>query len=103
MSIVRAAVLFLIAVSLPAQTFRGTITGVITDASGAAIAGAAVKLDNPATGHSRAASTNAQGEYVFPDLAVGLYVVTVTQSGFESRKIDRVEVAVSKTTNLDVR
>jgi hypothetical protein len=103
MSIVRSAVLFLIAASLPAQTFRGSITGVVTDASGAAIAGAAVKLDNPATGLSRAVSTSAQGEYLFPDLAVGLYAVTVSQSGFESRKFDRVEVAVSKTTNLDVR
>ena len=89
MSIVRSAVLFLIAASLPAQTFRGSITGVVTDASGAAIAGAAVKLDNPATGLSRAVSTSAQGEYLFPDLAVGLYAVTVSQSGFESRKFDR--------------
>ena len=103
MSIVRSAVLFLIAATLPAQTFRGSITGIVTDASGAAIAGAAVKLDNPETGLSRAASTNAQGEYLFADLAVGQYAVTVTQTGFESRKIDRVEVAVSRTTNLDVR
>src|SRR5205807_1177612 len=81
----------------------GSVTGVITDASGAAIAGAAVKLDHPATGLSRAASTNAQGEYLFADLAVGRYVVTVSQPGFESRKIDGVDIAVSKTTNLDVR
>jgi hypothetical protein len=103
MKIVRIAVLFLIAVGLPAQTFRGTISGVVTDSSGAAIAGAAVKLDNPSTGISRAAASNSQGEYLFADLPVGLYTVTVTQPGFETRKFDRLEVAVSRTTNLDVK
>jgi len=47
--------------------------------------------------------TNTQGQYAFPDLAVGFYVLTVTQPGFESKKLDRVEVAVSRTTNLDVQ
>src|SRR3974390_1674837 len=100
MHIVRTLVLFLIAAALPAQTFRGTISGVVTDASGAAIAGAAVKLDSAATGLSRAAASNTQGEYLFADLPVGFYVVTVTQAGFETRKFDHVEVAVSRTTNL---
>src|SRR5262249_51618722 len=102
MKIVRLAVLFLIVVTLPAQTFRGTISGVVTDSSAAAIAGAAVKLDNPSTGISRSAVSNSQGEYLFPDLPVGLYTITVTQPGFETRKFDHVEVAVSRTTNLDI-
>jgi hypothetical protein len=104
MRLVRTAVLFLIAAAVvPAQTFRGSISGVISDASGATIAGAAVKLDNPSTGVSRATASNSQGEYLFADLPVGLYTITVTQSGFETRKFDRVEVAVSRTTNLDVK
>jgi hypothetical protein len=104
MHIVRTVVvLFLITAGLPAQTFRGVISGIITDASGAAIAGASVKLDSAATGLSRGATSNTQGEYLFADLPVGLYTITVTQSGFESRKFDRVEVAVSRTTNLDIR
>jgi hypothetical protein len=103
MQLVRTAVLFFIAAALSAQTFRGTISGVVTDASGAAIAGAAVKLESPSTGLSRAAASNSQGEYLFADLPVGLYTITVTQSGFETRKLDRVEAAVSRTTNLDVK
>ena len=103
MQLVRTAVLFLIAAALPAQTFRGAISGVVTDASGAAIAGAAVKLESPATGLTRAAATNAQGEYLFADLPVGQYVLAVSQAGFEVRKFDRVEVAVSRTSNLDIR
>ena len=54
MQIVRSAVLFLFAATLSAQTFRGSITGVVTDASGASIGGAAVKLDSPTTGLFRA-------------------------------------------------
>lgn len=103
MHIVRSLVLFLIATNLSAQTFRGAISGVVTDSSGATIAGASVKLDSAATGLSRVATSNGQGEYLFADLPVGFYTVTMTQSGFESRKFDRVEVAVSRTTNLDVR
>ena len=103
MQIVRTAIVFLFAAVLGAQTFRGNITGVVTDSSGAAIAGAAVGLSSPSTGLTRSAVTNSQGQYLFPDLAVGQYAITVSQAGFESRKIDRVEVAVSKTTNLDLQ
>jgi hypothetical protein len=103
MQIVRTIIVFLVASALSAQTFRGSITGVVTDSSGAAIAGAAVTLKSPSTGLTRSAVTNSQGQYLFPDLAVGQYTITVLQAGFESRKIDNVEVAVSKTTNLDLQ
>src|SRR5262245_426907 len=103
MQIVRTAVFFLFAALLPAQTFRGNITGIVTDASGAATPEAAIKLESPATGLTRSATTNGQGEYSFPDLTVGQYTITVTHTGFESKKFAGVEVAVSKTTNLDVR
>ena len=103
MHIVRTIAVFLFAGALSAQTFRGSITGVVTDSSSAAIAGAAVTLNSPSTGLTRTAVTNSQGQYLFPDLAVGQYTITVLQAGFESRKIDNVEVAVSRTTNLDLQ
>jgi hypothetical protein len=104
MYIVRsAAVVFLLAGVLAAQTFRGSITGVITDTSGAAIAGATVKLDSAATGQSHSSLTSAQGQYLFPDLPVGQYSLTVSQAGFEVKKVDHVEVAVSRTTGVDVQ
>src|SRR5512133_1942941 len=103
MQIVRTLSLFMFAAALSAQTFRGNITGVVTDSSGAAIAGASVSLGSPSTGLSRAVITNSQGQYLFPDLAVGQYTVTVSQPGFEARKIEHVEVAVSRTTNIDLQ
>jgi hypothetical protein len=103
MQIVRIAPLFLLVLSLQGQTFRGGIFGVVTDSSGAAIAGASIKLDSAATGLSRAAITSTQGEYLFVDLPVGKYTLVVSQAGFETHKVELVEVAVSKTTNLEIR
>ena len=100
---IRFAVVFLITLALPAQTFRGNITGAVSDASGGAIVGASVKLENPSTGIARSAVTNSQGEYLFADLPVGRYTITVGNPGFEVKKIDGVEVAVSRTTNLELR
>jgi hypothetical protein len=103
MRIVHLAAVFVFAHALIGQTFRGSIAGVVTDASGAAIVGAVVKLDSPSTGLSHAVATNGQGQYSFPDLPVGAYILTVSQTGFDAKKVDRVEVAVSRITNLDVQ
>ena len=95
MPTIRAVVLFLFASGLWAQTFRGTIAGVVTDASAAALPGAVLRLESPATGFVRTVAANTEGEYLFPDLAVGSYTLTVSNSGFETRRIEHVEVAVS--------
>jgi hypothetical protein len=103
MRILRA--ILVLALSLPAygQTFRGALSGGVTDASGAALPGATVKLDNPATGLSRSIITTEIGDFFFADLPLGVYTVTVTLAGFETRKVDNIEIAVSKTTNLNVQ
>jgi len=54
--------LFLFAAACFAQD-RGTITGIITDPTGAAVPGAAVKAINPATGLTQTASTTAEGTF----------------------------------------
>src|ERR1700683_4456117 len=75
---------FLASISLLAQTFRGGISGSVADASGAAVASAAVKLVSPDTGLTREGITSSTGEFVFQDLPLGKYDITVTQSGFQS-------------------
>jgi hypothetical protein len=86
-----------------AQTFTGSLTGSVTDTSHAAIPEASVRLDNPATGFTRTTTTNNAGEYNFPDLAVAVYTLTVTHGGFESTKVSQIEIAVSRTTNINVQ
>ena len=99
----RILLITLLASGVWAQTFRGSLTGTITDTTGAAIPQASVRLDNPATGFTRSTTTTGAGEYNFQDLAVGIYTLTVTQGGFETKKVDKIEIAVSKTTNINVQ
>ncbi|HEV2177897.1 MAG TPA: carboxypeptidase-like regulatory domain-containing protein [Terriglobia bacterium] len=67
---------------LAAQTWNGSLEGVILDPSGAAIPGAQVALRNPSTGLVRKAATDEHGEYNFPLLPVGAYQLRVARAGF---------------------
>ena len=70
------------AVSLSAQVVGATLSGTITDASGAVVPNAEVSIKNSATGIIRAVSTNADGLYTAPNLLPGDYVVTTSAAGF---------------------
>ena len=94
------ATLALFTLALSAQTFRGNIAGIVQDPSGAAVPNAAVKLESPATGLTRAVLANATGDFTIVELPTGKYNISVTHPGFESKKVDNVEVVVSRTTNL---
>jgi hypothetical protein len=61
----------------------GEISGIVTDASGAVVAGANVVVTNTATGATREATTNSAGVYTFPGLTPGIYDIRVTASGFK--------------------
>src|SRR5262252_386669 len=67
----------LLSVPLVAQKTSGTIRGIVTDPSGAVVANVPVTIKDNSTGVERTATTNSQGEYVFPELAVGTYTLTV--------------------------
>ena len=86
---------------LGAQVVGGTIFGKVTDASGAAIAGANVDIENPATGESRRNPTNEQGIYSVPNLLPGEYRVKVTTMGFETSIQNGVTVAVGSQQVLN--
>ena len=91
----------LAAVSLSAQTFRGTILGTVTDASGAVIAGAKVTVKNTGTGLERATQTSGDGSYSIPELPIGTYTVTVTQTGFQTFIATGVAVDVATERRVD--
>ncbi len=94
----RLSILFLVVLLggvAPAQTFRGTILGVVSDASGAPIPGAKVAVRNLETGLERDIETNGEGAYVAPELPIGRYSVTITKQGFETAVTQGVDVAVA--------
>ena len=86
-----------------AQNFRGGINGIVTDQTGAIVAGAEVKATNEETsvGYTTAAST--AGEFSFQDLPLGNYTIAVTQSGFSPVRITGVRVTAGTVYNLPVK
>ena len=94
--------LLILANSANAQTFRGTILGTVTDTSGAAIAGATVTIKNTGTGLTRTVSTSEDGSYAVPELPIGTYTVTVTNTGFKSGVVTGIVVEVSVESRADV-
>ena len=96
--------LLLFSASLLAQTFRGTILGTVTDPQGAVVAGAKVTVHNVDTGLDRTTQTSADGSYSLPELPIGTYTVTVTQSGFQTAVTSNVavNVAINKQVSSDL-
>jgi hypothetical protein len=78
------AVLLTAAISpLLAQTTTGSVTGIVTDTSGAFVQQAAVKLTNTGTGLALTANTNESGSYVFPLVPPGAYQIAIGKQGFQ--------------------
>jgi len=83
--------------SLPAraQVAGGTLSGTITDPSGAAVI-AEVEIKNIATGVERTVKTNTDGFYTSPNILPGEYQVTVTAKGFNKEIKEDVTIEVGE-------
>ncbi|HEY4357773.1 MAG TPA: carboxypeptidase-like regulatory domain-containing protein [Acidobacteriaceae bacterium] len=86
---------------LGAQISGGVVAGAITDSSGAAIKGAAVKATNEATHVTAETKSGSTGAYRFTDIPVGIYSVTVGAPGFETTGSNSVVVQLQTTTTLN--
>lgn len=84
-----------------AQTDRGTITGTVTDASGALIVGAKVTATNIATDVTVETTTTSAGAFTIPQLTVGVYRVTIEQPGFKRYVQEGVTVALGQTARIN--
>lgn len=91
--------LLLAAVAVQAQT--GTISGTITDASGAGVGDAAVNARSLATGATHAATTDSSGTYSIPNVPVGQYDVTVQKQGFAALRFQNVQLTVAQNLTLN--
>jgi len=79
----------------------GQIVGVVTDPSGALVAGAKVALMSN-SGVRRETTTGNNGRYAFTLLDPGSYQLEVTQSGFASTKLEGIVVQITETSVIDV-
>ncbi len=83
------ALFILTTASVSSAQTTADISGTITDASGAAIAGAAVKIVSTGTGAERSVTANDSGSFTVPQLQPGVYTITATLQGFKTAQLSR--------------
>jgi len=86
-----------------AQNFRGGINGSVTDQGGSAIPGATVQITDDATSVTHTTVSSSAGEYSFQDLPLGFYTVSATSGGFETLKVEKVEVTAGTIYTLPLK
>ncbi|MGH9818057.1 MAG: carboxypeptidase regulatory-like domain-containing protein, partial [Candidatus Acidiferrales bacterium] len=87
-----------------AQRITGSVTGQVTDQSGAAVPGATVTVLNEATNAKRTVSTGEDGAFVVDNLAPALYKVTIEASGFQNYQTTAtVRVGVATPVNAQMQ
>ena len=82
------------------QSSNGQITGLVTDATGAAVEGTTISAINTATGVSYTSTSNSAGVYVLPQLVPGPYKVTMSKEGFAT--LERTEITVRTGDHLSL-
>jgi hypothetical protein len=93
----------LASIASPAQVLYGSLTGTVTDPSGAAVAGVRVEAVNLATSVSQTASTDTSGIYRFVALQAGDYKVTMSQAGFATVINSSVPIVANTLRRVDTQ
>ncbi|MGA3201577.1 MAG: carboxypeptidase-like regulatory domain-containing protein [Bryobacteraceae bacterium] len=88
--------------SAMAQSSTGTLTGQISDAQGAVIPGAAIKVVDPRTNELRETVTNEVGRFTLTSVPAGDYVITITKEGFTAARLTGQHVEVGEVLTLNV-
>ena len=88
-------------VTTEAQSGRGSISGLVKDASGAAVPGVQVTATHRQTNSATGATTNADGLYSLRNLSIGSYSVGFAREGFSSYTRDGIELGLGEAITLD--
>ena len=105
----RIALIVALSLGLSAGVCRGQavdsqeISGAVTDSTGAVVPNATVTVTNTATGFTRAAQTNADGNYVALDLPIGIYNVSTSVPGFKKAVVEQIHVDVGGKPSVDLK
>jgi len=85
-----------------AQTSSTEVVGLVTDSTGAPVAGAEITLTRLATREVRRSTSNSEGNYAFPLIEPGEYNVVVSLTGFKTTTISNVNVLYQQRARVDV-
>lgn len=84
------------------QSTFATLTGQVTDPSGAPVSGALIKVVNTERGYEARTTSNELGQYTLPSLLEGVYQVRVSAQGFQEAVVDEVRLAPRDIRRTDV-
>src|ERR1700693_1534615 len=96
-----ALALFLLSPVARGQLYTGSVTGLVTDPSGASVPGAKVLLVDQEKGYAFNAVTDSTGRYLFRSIAPGTYKIKVEAPSFQSQEQAGVKLDVSQNVSID--
>ena len=96
------SIVFMLAISLAAQSNTGSITGVVTDPNGAVVPNATVTVTNQGTNEARTVQTDADGRYEVPSLSNGVYTIEASGTGFTATSVKDLRLAVGEKARADI-
>lgn len=100
----RIAPVFLLLLFLPragAQLYTASVTGTVTDPSGAVVVSAHVTLVDVDKGYTYTATTNSEGRYLFRQVPPGMYQISVEMDGFQTERKDGIKLDVNLNATVD--
>src|SRR5690348_2623505 len=89
------------AMTASAQLTRGFISGTVTDSTGAVVPRAKISLHEQTTGVRHAGISNEAGVYRFPALESGIYTLVVQKDGFETARLEKIELSTAQEVVLN--
>jgi len=102
-SVVACLLSFVLLLPVKAQKITGSVSGTVTDESGASVAGASVTIIAEQTGATRSATASAEGTFSFQELNPGMYRLVVTKAGFKKVEERNLEVHVSDIATVAIK
>ncbi|GGA53250.1 hypothetical protein GCM10011507_00390 [Edaphobacter acidisoli] len=101
-AILIAALALFFALTAGAQVVGGTLSGIVTDATGAALANATITVHNDETGNERHLTTGPDGRYSAPSVPVGTYTITAALDGFTPERRTSIPLTVGQSAQIDL-
>jgi hypothetical protein len=89
--------------SAPMLAQQSTLSGSVTDSTGAAVPKATVTATGAATGIKRTTETTGTGTYTIPGLVPAVYDVTISKAGFKALRFQRVALTIDQTLTIDAK
>lgn len=93
---------FLLSTDVKAQLYTGSVSGVVTDPSGAVIASALISLEDEEKGFSFKSQTDSEGRYLLRQIPPGTYRIRVEAPGFTAERRSGIKLNVNQNISIDV-